>query len=476
MRDTLDDGSGRDYDLDPVKEFIEAFKALRHAPRALWLVIFAFAFDGMAYIGILPLMKVFIGQDIGVRPELASTWVSVFTGAVTVVMLFVGKPTEGKLGVRRSIILALALGVGGRLLYASSPYAGGVASLAISLAVIALGEGVIQPVCYAGVKKYTSEETGSMGFALLYAGLNFGAMLTGPISAHVRTTFDVAYNAKQSPVSGFNAVNWVCMGISLLTLVVFVLFMTKKVEANVVRGGAEVAKETSARESEQSATAAKGASPYKDARFLFFIFALLPVRTLFAHQWLTMPEYVLRSFPPVVTDRMEWLVNSMNPMVIFLGVPILTALTKRFHVLTMMIAGTLVSAAATFLLVPGPVTSMLVAYFVVFSIGEALWSSRFYEYAADLAPEGRVAEFMGVALLPWFIAKMTTGFYSGFVLEHFVPANGEKSSGTMWLIYGLVGMLSPIGLLLASKWLRKGMATKPMAAPAAAAASADTAA
>src|SRR5262245_47636015 len=29
----------------PVKEFIEAFKALRHAPRALWMVIFAFAFD-----------------------------------------------------------------------------------------------------------------------------------------------------------------------------------------------------------------------------------------------------------------------------------------------------------------------------------------------------------------------------------------------------------------------------------------------
>ena len=31
-----------------MKELIEAFKALRHAPRALWLVIFAYAIDSMA--------------------------------------------------------------------------------------------------------------------------------------------------------------------------------------------------------------------------------------------------------------------------------------------------------------------------------------------------------------------------------------------------------------------------------------------
>lgn len=439
-----------------MKEFFEAFKALRHAPRALWMVIFAFTFDGMAYYGILPLMKMFIGQDLGVRPELASTWVSLFTGAVTLVMLFVGKPTEGRLGVRKSLILALALGVGGRVLYGSAPYVGGLASLTISLLVIALSEGILQPVAYAGVKRYTTAETSSMGFALLYAGLNFGAMLTGPISAKVRTTFDYAYQTRQSPLSGVNAVNWVSAGVALATLVVFVLFMTKAAEAKIVRG--PDADGESGRPVEMPATRV---SPYKDVRFLFFIFMLLPVRTLFAHQWLTMPEYVLRSYPPAVTDRMEWLVDSMNPMVIFLGVPTLTALTKRFHVLTMMIVGTLVSAAATFLLVPGPVTSMLIAYFVVFSLGEAVWSSRFYEYAAELAPEGRVAEFMGVALLPWFIAKSTTGFYSGWVLEHFVPKDGPKSSGTMWLFYGAFGMLTPVGLVLAAKWLRAGMGTKP---------------
>jgi MFS family permease len=181
------------------------------------------------------------------------------------------------------------------------------------------------------------------------------------------------------------------------------------------------------------------------------------VRTLFAHQWLTMPEYVLRSYPHEIADKMEWLVDSVNPLVIFLGVPTITALTKRFHVLWMMIIGSLVSAAATFLLVPGPSTPMLITYFVVFSIGEALWSSRFLEYAAELAPEGRVAQYMGVANLPWFVAKLTTGLYSGFILERFVPKEGPKSTGTMWLIYGAIAMVSPIALMAARKWIRTGM-------------------
>ncbi|MBN9164859.1 MAG: hypothetical protein BGO98_20905 [Myxococcales bacterium 68-20] len=442
-----------------MKEFIEAFKALRHAPRALWLIIFAFAFDGMAYFGVLPLMKAFLGQDIGISPAIASVWVSIFTCALTGVMLFVGKPTEGYLGIRKSLILALFLSFGGRVLYSSAPWAGGAALLAVSLVIVALGEGILQPVAYAGVKKYTTEKTSSMGFALLYAGLNFGAMLVGPISAHVRTTFDVPYKAGESTLSGFNAVNWVCVGITALTLVVFAIFMTKKVEAQTVSGVAPE-KEAGDRENAKKDAPASGKSPFTDARFLFFIFALLPVRTLFAHQWLTMPEYVLRSYPPEIADRMEWLVGSINPLIIFLGVPTLTALTRRFHVLTMMIVGSLVSAAATFLLVPGPHTGMLIAYFVIFSVGEALWSSRFLEYAADLAPEGRVAQYMGVANLPWFVAKMTTGFYSGVMLEHFVPKDGPQSTGTLWLIYGVIAMSSPLALIAASKWLRSGMDTK----------------
>jgi MFS family permease len=442
-----------------VKEFIEAFKALRHAPRALWMVIFAFSLDAMAYFGILPLMKAYLGTDIGIRPEYASTWVSIFTGALTLVMLFVGKPVEDRFGIRKGLLLSLGFTIVGRAVYGFAPFAGGWVAILVSLVIVALGEGIMQPVAYAGVKRYTDAKNGAMGYAMLYAVMNLAIVGTGPMSSYVRTTYDAKHKAGASALTGFNAVNWTCFGITVLTALVFILFMTKKAEANIVRN-------TEAPKPTGDEPKKKTKSPFSDPRFLFFIFMLLPVRTLFAHQWLTMPEYVLRAYDHSVADKMEWLVDSLNPIIIFVGVPTLTALTRRFHVYSMMIIGTLVSASATFLLCTGPHVSMLIAYFFVFSIGEALWSSRFLEYAAELAPEGRVAQYMGVANLPWFVAKMTTGFYSGFILEKFCPAVGLKRTEMMWLIYGIIAMASPVGLVMARKWVMKGMSASGKTQPA----------
>ena len=188
---------------------------------------------------------------------------------------------------------------------------------------------------------------------------------------------------------------------------------------------------------------------------------LLPVRTLFAHQWLTMPEYILRSYPKEVGDRMEWLVNWINPGIIFIGVPLLTALTRRKNVYTMMIVGSLVSAAPTFLLCFGPDLKMLILYFVIFSIGEALWSARFLEYASELAPPGRVAQYMGLANIPWLLAKGTTGFYSGILLASYCPPNTPPAeqlhTGMLWFIYGYIAMSTPLGLWLARKWVMSGL-------------------
>src|SRR5436305_7774937 len=94
-------------------------------------------------------------------------------------------------------------------------------------------------------------------------------------------------------------------------------------------------------------------------------------------------------------------------------------------------------------------------YSVIFSIGEALWSARFMEYASEMAPPGRVAQYMGMAQIPWLLAKGTTGFYSGYVLARFCPEGvptEQMHTGTMWFLYGCIAIVTPIGLLLARKW------------------------
>ena len=44
--------------------------------------------------------------------------------------------------------------------------------------------------------------------------------------------------------------------------------------------------------------------------------------------------------------------------------------------------------------------------------------------------------------------------YSGTMLERFCPEHGPQHTGTMWLAYGGIAMLSPVALVLARRWLR----------------------
>ena len=89
------------------------------------------------------------------------------------------------------------------------------------------------------------------------------------------------------------------------------------------------------------------------------------------------------------------------------------------------------------------------------TLGEAIWQPRFLQYATEIAPEGRTGAYLGVARLPWFLTKMITGLYSGWFLQRYCPAEGELHTETMWLIYGLIALSSPVLLILATPWMRK---------------------
>lgn len=465
--------------------WVAAFNDLRRLPIAFWIVISIFVYESMAYFGVLTLMTEYFTADLHWSDYNASIIVSVFTMLVTLLMLGAGSYAES-FGLRRAMIAAMVLCVVGRYLYSVLP---GPGLLFVSLLIIALGEAILQPVCYSGIKQYTDEKTSSMGYGLIYAIMNGGIVIMGLLSSSLRPgvqkVIDYRATAATQPSfvpdaqtqaalhsslnnqfvnfsqSGVQAVVWACFGISFLTLLYTIVLFTRKIESSKLRPDrAEELRKQDKRPFLIKLKEYFTEGPFSNARFIFFIFMLLPVRTLFAHQWLTMPQYILRAFSGDIADNMEKLVNWINPAIILVGVPIATALTRKVNVYTMMIIGSLVSAVPTFLLCAGPNLSLLITYFVLFSIGEALWSARFLEYASELAPEGRLAQYMGLANIPWLLAKGTTGFYSGYLLNQYCPPStppDQLHTETLWLIYGCIAMTSPIGLLLARKWVMVGL-------------------
>ncbi|HEY3296797.1 MAG TPA: MFS transporter [bacterium] len=420
----------------------ESFRLLFKASRGFWLVNLVNFGDGIAYFGILNLLTLYIHWDIGMSDQATGVAVSLFTGLVTLFM-FGGGFISDRLGVRRALTLSIAVVLIGRLLLVAAPSAGGLAAITLWLGLIFMGvaEGVVQPALYAGVKEFTDPRTATIGYSLLYAIMNLGIAAEAFVSPFIRARGDIG------------GVFWVMIGFTVLMLVCNLLFFTKKVEQRdrVVEYAAPTGTDTRHWKEKLKDL------PFLDTRFIFFIFVLLPVRTLFAHQWLTLPDYVMRCFPANIGARYEWF-QGLNPVIIVIFVPLIAALTRKVNIITMMIIGSAISAVTTFILVPGPHLWTLITYVVMFSFGEAVWSSRFLEYVANLAPAGRVGAYMGLAGIPWFLAKATTGLYSGHMIAAFLPEHGSiDRSGTMWLIYGCIAMISPIGLILGKKWVQKGV-------------------
>jgi MFS family permease len=391
----------------------------------------------------------------------------------------------------------------------------------LGMLLVVLGYGMYQPAAYAGVRQFTTPKTAGMGFAMLYALMNLGGWLptfafflrdkdylglgipgtfwvytactvVALVSTWLllsRSTVEKATAAAKAEAArieaqegktdaktedkgqqaspggagaapkkipaqlwgllvvmmaalGFKLGNpWGWVGVGVLLLVVLVIFfLPAHLRSKVVGWLAD--------------------HPLSNSKFFFFIFALIPVQTLFTYNWLVLPQYISRAYAGWIGEYFE-IASNANPILIFIAVPMIAALTQKSPVYRMMILGTTVMASSAFLLVIGPKPWTLGAYILLMTIGEAMWQPRFLQYAAEIAPEGRTGEYMGVAQLPWFLTKMLVPFlYSGWMMDRFCPAEGPKHTEIMWLIFGIIAITSPIMLVVARSWVGKDFKTK----------------
>jgi MFS family permease len=460
---------------NPFTELINSFRELKGAPRGFWYTNYIYWLDGVAYFGMLTLLAMYFHDILGMSDDTGHKIVSAYMALITGFMLIFG-PVSDKLGVRKSLLVSVALYIIGRTALPLAPHIFPAESSTLlvivfaGLLLAAAGNGFMQPASYAGVRKFSDEKTATMGYGLLYAGMNLGIVFIGFVSSRIRSGLDLGENFRFEGF-GIEGVMWFCVGVNVVMLLGLIFFFTPKVEREAEQAGAEGAEpDENSAQSDSTATVVKKpmagvidwfrTSPLSNSRFMFFIFALMPVQTLFAYQFLVMPQYVTRAFSEVVANNMEMIVNVSNPLIIVLGVPVITALTRKVPVYRMMIIGSLVSALPTFFFLLGPNFWFLMAYLVLFSIGEALWQPRFLQYAAELAPEGQTGAYIAFANMPWFMIKFIAGWYTGRMMDIYCPAEGAQNTETMWLIYGLVAMISPVALVLARKWVGKGLQEK----------------
>src|SRR5256885_15561099 len=100
-----------------------------------------------------------------------------------------------------------------------------------------------------------------------------------------------------------------------------------------------------------------------------------------------------------------------------------------------------------------PYYVMSALYLAVFSVGEAFYSPRVYEYAASIAPPGQEASYGSLAYLPFLVGKLLVGT-SGWFLPAFFSANGPRDFGAMWLVFSCAASVAAVGVFTFCPFIR----------------------
>lgn len=465
-----------------VQYFLD-FKVLGDNPFAFWVVQAINLLDSLGYFALLGVGTLFLNQTIGMDKVWTGYTFTAFTTFITLSLFVAGAVTDS-LGINKSLFIAQGIALVSRTaiaicgLSADLPYRGWIVAAALILS--APGAAMTQTVFQAANKRYSSRKSRSASFNIWYLIMNIGAMAGGLAIDVVRVNLGVS-------LSWIFVMAAVAAGINVITTIVF------------VRDTAKVLEEGEEAEAEADPKAPKkgGLQIMKEVvresafwRFIVLMVAVLGVRAVFSYMYLLMPQYwveVIEQTGSAKTD--QGLLQAINPVLIVGGLILFIPIANRFNVFKMLITGAFISAASLLVLVLpwqwfGPTMAqgyfaMAVVMLVVLSIGELAWSPKLTEYTAAIAPHGQEGTYLGLSMMPWFVAKLAVSAMSGHMLERWVPegrglqtmCSGDvtfwDTPEAMWGILFIWAFAGPALALVLKGWLTEGADLDPAVKPTA---------
>jgi MFS family permease len=471
--------------------FISKFTVLKGAQRELWLTFLIKLFIISAYSVTTKTLTLWLSYDLGFSDQAAGALVGwVWAPAMTVFTLLAGSLTDA-IGLRRTFFLGVFICLIARsvMVFTTIPWL----VLAGGLLPLAIGEALGTPVLIAATRRYSTIRQRSISFSLIYVVMNVGYWIAARIFDYVRQSLGEhgQLNVFGLHISSYRTLLLVSLGIEFLVLPA-IYFLRRGAEASDqgVRFNAEPIRyaagtflqkiwltfRDSARDTVALFKRLLGQSGFY--RLLVFLLLIGFLKLIFLQMEYVFPKFGIRELGGGAPIGQ---LSAINYILIIILVPLIGALTQKFSAYRMVIVGGVICAASVFVMAlptdwfqteaQGPIGQfighrylgvhgsihpyyvMIAIYISVFSIGEAFYSPRVYEYAAAIAPKGQEASYGALSYIPFLIGKLLTGA-GGWLLAAFCPEHGPRRSGMMWLIFALAASIAPVGLLLFRRYIR----------------------
>lgn len=480
------------------ESFLAKFTVLSGAVRELWIVFGVKLITIAAYGVMNSTLVLWLSSDLGFGDVKAGTTVTIWSSLMTLTTVLVGSLTDA-IGLRKAFLLGIWICLFSRLTMTATTDPA--VALGFGLLPLALGEALLGPVMVAAIKRCTTTAQRSISFSIFYAMMNAGYAVSNYLFDWVRSGLG-EYGRLAVPLIGGDLSTYRTLFlVSLLLTIPNVILLTF-----FFRGGVEVTDSgvrfDAARTRGNGRLGVRGIvgnawlSTKNAARdtiriflglwrqsgfykFLIFLSLAAFVRLIFFHLFYTYPKFGIRELGEGAPVGRLFMVNSVLIMVL---VPIVGAVTQRISAYRMVVGGSTVAALSVFIMAMPPAWFagladgflgdaigrwwlgltgevhpyyvMIFLFIVLLSLGEAFYSPRLYEYAAAIAPKGQEASYMALSYLPYFLAKAVVGIFSGFLLEHFCPAEGPRNSQMLWLMIALTTAIAPVGLFVLRPYIQ----------------------
>ena len=462
--------------------FLAKFTVLIGAQRELWLTFLIKFLIYTAYSVTNKTMVLWLSKDLGFNDQAAGAIVGwVWAPAMTIFTLLAGSLTDA-IGLRRTFFLGVGICTVARsvMVMTTNP------SLALACGVLplAVGEALGTPVLLAATRRYSTIAQRSFSFSVIYVIMNIGYLAAGFIFDYVRQ-LDLRFSLFGYEPTTHQQLFLVSLAFEILLFPV-IYFLRRSADgptssdANRAVSGSWSRIATTVRQSAVETARLfhrlLGQSGFY--RLLVFFLFIGFLKAIFLQMDYVFPKFGDRELglhAPV--GRL----SAINSILIILLVPVIGALTQRFSAYRMVVFGGVICAAGVFIMAlptewfqpaansaPGqwlghgylgvhgsihPYYVMSALYLAVFSVGEAFYSPRVYEYAAAIAPPGQEASYGALAYLPFLVGKLLVGT-AGWLLAAFCPEHGPRHSGIMWFIFALAASIAPIGLIVLRPYIR----------------------
>jgi proton-dependent oligopeptide transporter, POT family len=467
--------------FDMMLGYFRDFNVLKETRKEYWGIQIINFLDSAFYFAMITIATIFLSEDLGLNDKQAGYSTALFTSA-TSLMLFISGMCTDWLGIKKSLhlsmlaMLVLRAAVVFVGITPSIPHRGVIATVLLFLMAPFIAG--LQTLFQSACQRFTTKRSRSAGFNMWYLFMNVGAAVAG---------FSIDIIRK---LLGLANVHIFTMGVLTAALCLVAGILMVKREEQLISPGVEP-------ELHKEDTEVRGKSPFQAFRavirepafwrLVVLITLILGVRAVYSYLYLLMPKYWLRT---IGQDAAIGTLNTINPIGIVIGLILFIPITNKFNVFKMLVYGAMISAFSLFpLALPWNLYSrdiaqahyiMAVLCMVIVTIGEVAWSPKLYEYTAAIAPKGQEGIYLGLSLIPWFLAKTLVSAFSGHLLEYWCPekvvVNGVTMSlqealvadllpywqtpAAMWLVLGLYAFAGCVLALLIRPWLTRGTETK----------------